>query len=154
MKRAEQEEKGSPVPCSSAAFEHSTMGQEVLSKELRETLVSRNSFRWALSSSDTKVNQTPWICSKRRFINCGALVAACWNVGFIVIFLRYAVLQHTRVSVILAPARQGFSYPGPLVWQCFTLARVLWILFYVDQPTFHTICTHLPAPFTGKTRHV
>lgn len=34
MKRAEQEEKGSPVPCSSAAFEHSTVGQEVLSEEL------------------------------------------------------------------------------------------------------------------------
>lgn len=35
MKIAEQEEKWSPVPCSSAASEHSTVGQEVLTKELR-----------------------------------------------------------------------------------------------------------------------
>lgn len=39
-----------------------------------------NLFSRALSSADTTVNQTYWICRKRGLINCRALAATCWNI--------------------------------------------------------------------------
>lgn len=72
--------------------------------------MGRNSFSQALSSTDTTVNHTPWICSKRGLINCRALVATCGNVGFVLLFLGCAVLDwHSSIPDTPALAMLCFS---------------------------------------------